>query len=90
MILYLDRAPWHKTSKTVKQYFEEHQDTIIVKWFPPKWPELNPVEECWKQGKNANKLGLKYHPTFEDFRNSITNYYKTKRFNINLFRYLCR
>lgn len=90
MILYLDRAPWHKTSKKVNQYLKKHQETIMVKWFPPKWPELNPVEECWKQGKNANKLGLKYHPTFAEFTTSITDYYRTRHFNLNLFKYLCQ
>lgn len=90
IILYLDRAPWHKTSKKVKQYFKQNQDTIIVKWLPPKWPELNPVEECWKQGKNANALGLKYHPTFATFKTSITDYYRTRKFQLNVFKYLCR
>lgn len=90
MILYLDRAPWHKTSKAVKQYFQKHQDRIVVKWLPPKWPELNPVEECWRQGKNANNLGLRCSPTFQEFKNSITTYYRTKHFKINLFRYLCQ
>jgi transposase len=90
MILYLDRAPWHKTSRKISQYLKKHQKEIIVKWLPPKWPELNPVEECWKQGKNHNRLGLKFHPTFPDFRKAITTYYKTHRFRLNLFRYLCR
>lgn len=90
IILYIDRAPWHKTSEIISQYLKKHQNTIIVKWFPPKWPELNPVEECWHQGKNANKLGLKYHPTFSEFESSITAYYRTKHFKLNLFKYLCQ
>jgi hypothetical protein len=90
VILYLDRAPWHKTSKAVQQYFKKHQDRIVAKWLPPKWPELNPVEECWKQGKNANSLGLRHHLTFPEFKKAITTYYKGKRFKLNLFNYLCQ
>ena len=90
MILYLDRAPWHKTSKIVNQYLKEHQKTIIIKWLPPKWPELNPVESCWRQGKNDDKLGLKYHSAFQDFKSSITAYYRTKKFKRNVFNYLCQ
>lgn len=90
MILYLDRAPWHKTSKKVNQYLNKHQATIKVKWLPPKWPELNPVESCWRQGKNDNRLGLKYYPTFQDFKSSITTYYRIKHFKINVFKYLCQ
>lgn len=90
MILYLDLATWHKTSKEVKQYLEKYQKTIILKWFPPKWPELNPVEECWKQGKNSDKLGLKFHSNFQDFKSSVTVCYRTKKFKLDLYKYLCQ
>lgn len=90
MILFLDRATWHKRAKKVKRYFRKHRQTIKVKWFPKGWPELNPTEECWHQGKNADNLGLKPHPTFKDFKHSITTYYRTKRFKLNVYNYLCQ
>jgi len=89
MLLYLDRASWHKTSKTVKDFLETHKDKIIVIWFPPGWPELNPVEECWRQGKNDDDLGAKFYSKFAEFKKAITAYYRTKRFKLDVYNYLC-
>lgn len=88
MLLYIDRAPWHK-SKLVQNYLEKERTHIRVVWFPPGWPELNPVEECWKQGKNGDDLGKAFYSRFTEFTHAVTKYYRTKRFHLNLYNYLC-
>jgi transposase len=88
IILYTDRAPWHK-SKEAQAYLYKHQETIQVEWFPSGWPELNPVEECWKQGKNDDDLGKAFYPKFTEFKTAVLQYYRTKRFHLNLYNYLC-
>lgn len=88
MILYIDRAPWHK-SKAVQEYLNTQRESIRVEWFPRGWPELNPVEECWKQGKNDDALGRAFYPQFTEFTSAVTKYYRTKRFHLNLYNYLC-
>lgn len=40
--LYVDNARWHK-AQTVKDYLAQ-QNTIVLKFFPPYSPELNPME----------------------------------------------
>lgn len=90
LILFIDRAPWHKTSKKVQQYILSQKKCLKVYWFPSGWPELNPTEECWRQGKNGDDLGRTFQPTFLGFKKAITKYYRTKRFNLNLERYLCQ
>lgn len=90
LILFLDRATWHKKAKRVAAYVESQRAVLRVIWLPPGWPELNPVEECWRQGKNDDGLGGTLHPTFGILQRAITTYYRTQRFKLNLEHYLCR
>ena len=69
MLLFLDKAPWHK-EKRVKSFLRKHKDSIRVFWFPTANPEANPVEECWNQGKDE-VLGSTFYHSFNDFRNAI-------------------
>ena len=89
LILFLDRATWHKKAKRVAAYLERQRAVLRVIWFPPGWPELNPVEECWRQGKNDDALGGTLHPTFRALQRAIAAYYRTKRFKLKLEHYLC-
>jgi transposase len=50
-ILFIDRATQHYCSRKVRTYLEENKDVIRVTYFPKGSPELNAVEECWRQGK---------------------------------------
>jgi hypothetical protein len=88
MVLFLDRATWHKKDERAKAYFRKHRKTIRVRWFPVAFPEANPLEECWRQGKNTC-LGSTFYQTFKEFKNATQKYYRTKRFKLNLYKYLC-
>jgi hypothetical protein len=37
-----------------------------------------------------NLLVSKYYPRFTNLKAAITNYYRTKRFNLNIVKYLLR
>jgi hypothetical protein len=58
-------------------------------WLPTASPEFMVLEECWNISKN-DLLALSYYPSFTDFRNRITVYFRTKRFNLNMRNYLIR
>ena len=88
MILFLDKASYHKTEKRVRKFFRKHKDQIKVRWFPSGFPESNPVEECWKQGK-SDVLGSKFYDSFQEFEKATQTYYRTKRFKMDLYKYLC-
>ena len=64
---------------------------MIVEYLPKGSPELSAVEECWKQGKDDDLLVSKYYHRFAKLKTAaITNYYRTKRFNLNILKYLMR
>jgi transposase len=88
-VYFIDKAPWHLKTKKVREFFEQHQDRIIVLEFPTGCPEMNPVEPCWKDGKYDRRMGAKFHTSFKDFKKAVTLYYRTKKFNKNLYNYLC-
>jgi transposase len=89
LILFLDRAPQHCRSKRVKAYLERNNNLMIVEYLPKGSPDLSAVEECWRQGKD-DLLVSKYYPRFASLKDAITNYYRTKRFNLNILKYLMR
>ena len=47
------------------------------------------LEECWNVSKN-DLLVLKYYQSFTDFGKKITEYFRAKRFNLNMRNYLVR
>jgi transposase len=89
IILFIDRARQHHESKMVRTYLTERNDVLRVVYFPKGSPEFNAVEECWKQGK-YDLLVSKYYPRFIDLKKAIAEYYRTKRFNIDIVKYLLR
>jgi len=87
-VVFLDKSSWHKSKKTT-EFLHAHRKQIKVFWFPAGFPEANPVEECWNLGKHDDDLGAKWFPDAETFRQAISQYYRNKRFNLNLEHYLC-
>jgi transposase len=88
MILFLDKATYHRKEKRVIVYLEKHRKTIRVRWFPTGFSEANPIEECWRQGKDTI-LGSTLPQSLEDLKEQTTKYYRTKRFKLDLYKYLC-
>lgn len=89
MIYYLDEDPWHR-SKITTAFLQNNRDRIRVVWFPKGFPESNPVEETWKQGKYDSRLGALFHPDFKTFKQAVSRYYRSKRFKLDVYKYLCR
>lgn len=90
LILFIDRARQHHRSIMVRKYIKQSKEVIKVIYFPKGSSEFNAVaEECWRQGK-YDLLVSKYYTKFEDFRHVIAYYYRTRRFKLNIVKYLSR
>jgi hypothetical protein len=85
--LFLDKAPQHYKSKKVRHYFEKHKDVLIPVWLPTASPEFMVLEECWNISKN-DLLVTRYYQSFTQFRNKVTEYFRTRRFSLDMTRYL--
>jgi transposase len=86
-IMFVDRATPH-CSKFTRQYLDANKDTIRLEYFTVGSPELNAVEECWRQGKYH--ILSNYYNNFGNLRNTISEYYRTRRFNLDITKYLLR
>lgn len=87
-LFYYDGAPWH-TADQIEEFFEKNRDCIVPIRFPKCSPEFNPVEECWNQGKD-DLVGSILPPSFDELKHDISEYYRTKRFRLDIVKYLCR
>ena len=86
-IIFVDRATPH-CSKTTRKFLAENKDTIGLEYFPVGSPEFNAVEECWRQGKYY--ILSNYYSNFKNLKYTITRYYRTKRFQLDITKYLLR
>lgn len=89
LILFIDRARQHHRSIMIKEYVKQNKDVLKVIYFPIGSPEFNAIEECWRQGK-YDLLVSRYYPKFDDFKHVIANYYRTRRFRLDIAKYLSR
>jgi transposase len=89
LLLFIDRAVQHRRSNMVRRHLEENKDVIRVEYLPKGSSDYNAVEECWRQGKD-DLLIAKYYPEFFNLKSAIANYYRTRRFKLDITKYLFR
>jgi len=89
LLLFIDRAAQHRSSIMIRKHLEENKGVIKVEYLPTGSPDYNAVEECWRQGKD-DLLVSKYYPKFPNLKSAIANYYRTKRFKLDITKYLLR
>ena len=87
--LFMDKASPHYRSRKVRGYFEENNDTLIPVYLPSASPEFMVMDAVWNIAKR-DLLLLNYYPSFSDFKNRISCYFRTKRFNLDMINYLLR
>ena len=86
-ILFVDRATPH-CCKITKRFLAENKNNIRLEYLPVGSPEFNAVEECWRQGKYY--ILSNYYSNFKNLKYTITRYYRTKRFQLDITKYLLR
>ena len=84
-IIFVDRATPH-CSKITREFLDANKGTIRLEYFPVGSPEFDAVEECWRQGKYH--ILSTYYFTFDFLKDTISYYYMTTRFNLDIVKYL--
>jgi hypothetical protein len=87
--LFMDKASPHYRSGKVKDCLEQNKGVLIPVYLPTASPEFMILEEAWNIAKRDPPV-LEYHPSFEDFKEKISIYFRTKRFNLNMGNYLLK
>ena len=52
-------------------------------------PYLNPAEQSWSKGKNEI-MNSGYHEIFVVLRNKVSEYYRTAKFNLDIYKCINR
>ena len=86
-VMIVDRATQHR-SRMVKECLQRNLETTGIGYFPVGLPLSNAVEECWRQGK-CNILSRCYSG-FSHLKQTISNLYRTRRFNLDIKKCLFR
>jgi transposase len=86
-IIFVDRATPH-CSKITRRFLDSNKHTIRLEYFPVGSPEFNAVEECWREGKYY--ILSTCYPLFDFRKDTISYYYRTTRFNLDIVKYLMR
>ena len=87
VLFILDKAPWHKNNLVVG-YFNENKETIDYMFLPTGAPDLDPVEECWRQTREK-KTANTAHNTVKELKTSLKSFWNKQPFTINMSNYLC-
>ena len=87
--LFMDKASPHHKSRRVKDHLDQNKDSLIPVYLPTASPEFMVLEEAWNIAKQ-DLLVLKHYPSFEDFREKMSMYFRTKRFVLDMRNYLLR
>jgi len=89
LYLFLDKSKPHYNSRKVRLYLLKNRSTIRVRWFPTSSPELNVLEECWRQVEK-DLLASRYYPSFPELKRTIATYFRTKRFKLDILKFLLK
>ena len=84
----MDGAAPHR-SKATMDYLARHHATVALRRFPVGSPYMNAVEEPWRRSK-LDTLVCEYHGLLEGMKKQLSEYFRTTRFNLDLFKYLRR
>jgi transposase len=73
ILLPLDNAAWHKSKGL------QIPDNIYLYYLPPRTPEMNPIEQIWKEIRKRGFKNVFFHTLDDviqklcDISNSLTN-----------------
>lgn len=50
MVIVIDHGPCH-VSKNMQEFYAENRENLHVEYFPSYSPELDPIEQSWRETK---------------------------------------
>ena len=87
IIFIVDKARWH-TANVVQQFVDKNSENIKIFFFPTTSPDLNPVEECWRETR-GDVTANKAYGTMEKLKCGLKQHWNRQKFKHNIINYLC-
>lgn len=86
VIFLLDNARWH-TAKKVEEYVAKFEGDVQLVFFPKTSPDVNPVEECWRQTRNDVTGNCAFSNT-QHLKKRLRNQWNRQKFKHKSINYL--
>ena len=84
LYLFLDKASQHYKTRGVLDYLAENRRTLRVRWIPTASPEINVMEECWREGEKGLSTLPTYPMSLIELKSILAQYYRSRRFSLHL------
>ena len=88
ILVLVDGAAPHR-SKATMDYLARYHATVVLRRFPVGSPHMSAVEETWRRSE-LDTLVCEYYGSLEGMKKRLAEYFRTTRFNLDLFKYLRR
>lgn len=85
VVIVIDHGPYH-VSKIMQEFYEENREHLHVEYFPSYSPELDPIEQSWRETKKW--LAIRNWNTKEDLKEQLISAFQEDFVKIPIYDYL--
>jgi transposase len=85
MVIVIDHGPYH-VSKNLQEFYAENKEHLHVEYFPSYSPELDPIEQSWRETKRW--LAIRNWNTKEDLKEELISAFQEDFVKIPIYDYL--
>ena len=85
VVIVIDHGPYH-VSKIMQEFYKEHIGHLHVEYFPSYSPELDPIEQSWRETKKW--LAIRNWNNKEDLKEELISAFKEDFVKIPVYDYL--
>ena len=85
LVAVIDQGPYH-TSGDMQKFYEENKEHLHIVYFPSYSPELDPIEQSWREAKKW--LAIKYWENKSQLKKQLITAFQEGITMIPIYEYL--
>lgn len=85
LVIVIDHSPYH-VSNYMQEFYDVHKDCLHVEYFPSYSPELDPLEQSWRETKKW--LAMRYWRDKDELREQLVAAFQQDFVMIPIYDYL--
>lgn len=85
VVIVIDHGPYHVT-KNMQEFFVENREHLHVEYFPSYSPELDPIEQSWRETKRW--LAIRNWNNKADLKEQLISAFQQDFVKIPIYDYL--
>jgi len=85
VVIVIDHGPYH-VSKNMQEFYVENREHLHVEYFPSYSPELDPIEQSWRETKKW--LAIRNWDNKADLKEQLISAFQQDFVKIPIYDYL--